>query len=111
MKKFKLLALAFVIATTSLFAKSTDLPDVPVEVINSQISELFTAAHEMDLTEDFTVLVTLKFDNSGKIIVLDIDNKNREVLNYIRKNVNGMKIDAPVETHRVFKIPIQFKGS
>ncbi|GEM_PF-2025855 len=111
MKKFKLLALAFVIATTSLFAKSIDLPDVPVEVINNQVSELFTTKHKLPITYDKTVNVLFKFDENGRIIVLKIDSKNRDVLNYIRKNMNNKQIDAPVELDRVFIVPLRFQGS
>ena len=109
MKKFKLLALAFVIATTSLFAKSIDPPDVPVEVIKNQMIELFTAKHDLSINNDKVVKVDFKFDNNGKIIVLKIDSKNRDVLSYIRKNLNNNGIEAPVESQRKFHIYLRFK--
>ncbi len=37
MKKFKLLALAFVVATTSLFAVNAELPDVPVNKLEIKL--------------------------------------------------------------------------
>jgi len=43
MKNLKLYIIAFVFGTTSVFATSTDLPDVPLKQNSSQNSALFTA--------------------------------------------------------------------
>ena len=106
MKKFKLLALAFVVATTSLFAVNAELPDVPVKQIRNQVMDLFEIPDFL-YQDEMTVNVTFKFDASGKIIVLDVDSKNQDVLNYVRKNMNNKQIETPGEIDRTFKLPLR----
>ncbi len=107
MKKFKLLALAFVIATTSLFAANAELPDVPVKQISNQVSELFIT-HDFNLNKDISVNVTFKFGSQGEIIVLKVGSKISDVRNYIRKNMNHKLIATPGEINRVFTVDLKF---
>ncbi len=107
MKKFKLLALAFVIATTSLFATNVEVPDVPVKQISNQVSELFIT-HDFNLNKDISVNVTFKFGSQGEIIVLNIDSKKWDVINYVNKNMNHKLIATPGEINRVFTVPLKF---
>ena len=106
MKNLKLLALAFVIGSSSLFAASTELPDVPVKQISIQISELFTAAPDFTVSEDMKINVVFTFNSDGEVIVLKVDSKDKDVLNYIRKTLNHKMIDTPGEMNRVFTMPL-----
>ena len=107
MKKFKLMALAIAIGTTSLFASNVEVPDVPVKKIRNQVSELFNT-HDFYLNKDIYVNVTFKFSSQGKIIVLKVNSKNNDVINYIRKNMNKKRIETPGEIDRVFTVPLKF---
>ena len=105
MKKLKLFALAFVIGTAGLLATTTDLPDVPVKQIGMQISELLTEP-DFTVVEDLKVEVVFTFNTEGELIVLKVDSKDKDVLNYVRETLNHKKIDIPGENNRVFTLPL-----
>jgi hypothetical protein len=104
MRKFKLLALALAIGTTSLFA--TTVEDVTNEEIRSQIVKLletpdFGVDYEMNVNISFT------FSSEGEVVVLNVDSKNRNVLNYIRENLNYKKIQNPGEKDKLYTMPLK----
>ena len=105
MKNLKLWALAFIIGTAGVFATTTDLPDVPVKQIGMQISELLTEP-DFIVKEDMSVNVVFTFNSEGEIIVLKVDSKDEDVLNYIRETLNHKKVDIPGEMNRVFTLPL-----
>ena len=86
MKNLKVFALALVITTGSLFA-SEIVPDIPVKEIRTQIVDLFHAP-EFTFQDDLTVNIVFTFNSEGKIVVLSVDSKDPDVLNYVRKNLN-----------------------
>lgn len=106
MRKFKLLALALVIGTASLFAANAADSDVPKEEIRSQIIELLTAPDFL-ISREMTVNITFTFSSEGEIVVLNVDSKNHDVLNFIRKNLNYQKIDNPGERDKIYSMPLK----
>lgn len=107
MKKFKLLALALVFGTMSLFATTTNgVPDIPLKVIRSQITSLF-AAPDFTIEEDISVNIFFTFDSQGKIIVLSVVSRDKDVLNYVYETLNHKKIETPGEMNEVFKLPLK----
>ena len=107
MKNLKLLALAFVIGSASVFANTTSVDDIPVKQISQQVYELFTAP-DFVVNEDINVNVIFTFDTEGKIIVLKVDSKNPQVLNYVRKTLKNKYLDTPGEPYRQFTLPLTF---
>jgi hypothetical protein len=105
MKNLKVFALALVITTGSLFA-SEIVPDIPVKEIRTQIVDLFHAP-EFTFQDDLTVNIVFTFNSEGKIVVLSVDSKDPDVLNYVRKNLNSKTIDTPGEMNRVFTMPLR----
>ena len=105
MKKLKVLALALVITTGSLFAAEI-VPDIPVKEIRSQIVDLFHAP-EFTLNEELKINIVFTFNSEGKIVVLSVDSKDSDVLDYVRKNLNNKAIDTPGEMNRVFTMPLR----
>jgi len=105
MKKLKVLALALVITTGSLFAAEI-VPDIPVKEIRSQIVDLFHAP-EFTLNEELKINIVFTFNSEGKIVVLSVDSKDSDVLDYVRKNLNNKTIDTPGEMNRVFTMPLR----
>ncbi len=105
MKKLKVLALALVISTGSLFAAEI-VPDIPVKEIRSQIVDLFHAP-EFTLNEELKINIVFTFNSEGKIVVLSVDSKDSDVLDYVRKNLNNKTIDTPGEMNRVFTMPLR----
>ena len=106
MKNLKFLALALVIGTSSLFASTVELPDVPVKQISMQISELFTVTPDFAVSEDIKINVIFTFNSEGEVIVLKVDSKDKDILDYIRKTLNHRMIDTPGEMNRVFTMPL-----
>ncbi len=107
MKKFKLLALALAIGTMSLFATTTNgVPDIPAKQIRSQVSTLFTAP-DFTVKEDVSVYVLFTFDSDGKIVVLRVDSKDKDVVNYVNESMNNKTIETPGEMNRVFTLPLK----
>ena len=58
--------------------------------------------------------VTLKFsvNSNAEIVVLSLDSKNANLLNYVRQNLNGQKITDSADTHSFeTKYPVELKFS
>lgn len=105
MRKFKLLALALLIGSASLFANN-DNPEVPKKVIRDQIATLLSAP-DFTVSQEMTVNVTFTFNSEGEIVVLSVDSKNKEILSYIRKNLNNKKVETPGTRDKHYMMPLK----
>ena len=110
MKKFKLLALAFVIGTAGLFAANESIPDVPKKVIRTQIVDLLDTP-DFAIEKDMSIAVTFTFNSEGEIVVLKIDSQDRDVLNYVREYLNGKSIKTPGERDKHYVMQLTMKMS
>lgn len=110
MRKFKLLALAFVIGTTSLFATNVDNPDVPKKEIRNQIINLL-GTPDFIVSNEINVIISFTFSSEGEIVVLNVDSKNSDVLNFVRENLNYKKISNPGERDKLYTMPLKVKAA
>ena len=108
MKKLKVLVLVAVISTASAFAKTGGVLDVPVKQIGSQVANLFKNP-DFAIEKELIVNVIFTFNEEGKIVVLHIASKDKEIINYVRKTLINKSIHTPGEVDRVFKIPVSIK--
>jgi hypothetical protein len=106
MRNLKLFALAMLIGTAGMFAAETVNPDVPKKVIRNQIVKLLTAP-EFSVDKEMTVNITFTFSSEGEIVVLNVDSRNRNVLTYIRENLNYKKIENPGERDKIYSMPLK----
>ena len=88
MKKFKLLAVALVIGTASLFATNGATPDEPNKEIRNQIVQLLDTP-DFIVNEDMSVVLKFTFNSEGEIVVLCPGCKDKKVVDYIRENLNN----------------------
>ena len=110
MKNLKLLAIAFVIGFSSLFAANNTVVDIPLnKKISSEIRKLLKAP-DFYIEEDVELNVMLTFDDAGKIIVIDADTKNRELARYIMKSLNGKSIQTPGESKTIYTLPLKIQS-
>lgn len=108
MNKFKLLAIAFVLGTTSLFANNIVNPEVSKDEIRQQIIEL--VQHSVNTIDNqVTVNVTFTFSTSGEIVVKKVSSTDKEVLAFIRENINSKVLAKPGRANRNFTMPIVIK--
>ena len=107
MKKIKFLALAFVIATSSLFAKEI-IPDVPLTKIQVQLVELFETP-DFDLEDDINCNIYFSFTADGKIEVLRIDSRNADVKKYVHQYLDNKLLATPGEVGKVYRLPLKLK--
>jgi len=105
MRNLKVLPIALLIATSSLFATEI-APDIPVKQIRTQVADLFQAP-EFNLDEDTIVNILFTFSSEGDIVVLKVDSTDKEVLNYVSKYMNHKMIQTPGEVNRVFTLPLR----
>jgi hypothetical protein len=108
MKKINLLALALVIGTFSLFAKNVETTTSNKEVLRSQIVQILSTPN-FNLEEEITINVTFMINSEGKIVVQKVDTRNPEILEYIRENLCGKKIEKYGEPFTSYVLPINFK--
>ena len=108
MKNLKVLALAFVIGTVSVFAKTNEILDVPVKQIGSQLADLFENP-EFEFKKDLKLNVIFKFNEEGEIVVLHISSRDEKIRKYVTKTLNDKTIQIPGEATRVFRLPISLK--
>jgi len=107
-EKLKIIGLNMVITTESAFAKTKGILDVPVKQIGTQVAELFKNP-EFAIEQELIVNVIFHFNEKGKIVVLHIASKDKEIINYVRKTLSNKSIQTPGEVNRVFKIPVSIK--
>ena len=106
MRKFKLLALAFVIGTASLFAVNIDKPENPSKEIRNEIVKLLQSP-EFTVENDMAVVIKFTFNSEGEIVVLCAGCKDKKIVNYIRKNLNNKKFNTPGEKDKVYSLPLK----
>ncbi len=107
MKKFMLLALALVIGTASLFATEVNPEDSKKEMRTQIVKLLNTPSFEVE--NDVNVEITFTFSSEGEIVVLNVDSKDRDILKYIRKNLNYQKIQNPGERDKLYSMPLKMQ--
>lgn len=107
MKKLMLMAIALVIGTTSLFANNL-VPDDSPDKMRNQIVALMDAPN-FNVNQEITVTITFTFSSASEIIVLNVDSKDADVLNYVRKNLNQKVISNPGEKFKHYTMPLTIK--
>lgn len=107
MKKFKLMAIALVMGTTSLFASNVN-PVGSIEEIHEQIIELIDNVN-VDFDENKSVDLIFTFSSAGEIVVLDVDSNDRDVIKFIRRHVNYKKIDNPGVQDLIYTVTIKLE--
>jgi hypothetical protein len=110
MKKFKLFALALVIGTAGLFAAELESPKTPKKEIRTQIVKLLKTPR-FAVPNDIDVTVTFTFSSEGELVVLNVDSKNKDVLKYIRKNLNYKKIQNPGDQNKLYEMPLKLTSA
>lgn len=109
MKKFKLLALALVIGTSSLFSMNTTTPDGPEKEMRNELVKLLEAP-DFAVNDDISVILKFTFNSEGEIVVLCPGCKNKEVVDYIRENLNNKKFNNPGEKDKIYTVPFTIKA-
>ena len=107
MRKLKLFAFALLIGTTTLFANHINPEDSTKEMRN-QIVALMNAPN-LNINQEITVIITFTFNSVGEIIVLKVNSKDSEVLNYLRQNLNQKAISSPGEKFKQYTIPLTIR--
>jgi len=108
MKNLKVLALAFVISSASVFASTNEILDIPVKQIRSQLADLFEDP-KFEIDNNTKLNVIFKFNEEGEIIILHISSRDEEVRKYVTKTLNEKAIQIPGEADRIFRLPISLK--
>ena len=111
MRKLQMLALALVIGVTSAFATTTSSdpdPEMLKKEIRSQIAELLNEG-QFTVNDEKTVYITFTFSSKGEIVVLEIDTLDRDVIRYVRENLNYKKIETPGTRDKLYTMPLTIK--
>ena len=111
MRKLQMLALALVIGVTSAFATTTSFepdPELLKNEIRTQIAELLNEV-EFTVNDEKTVNITFTFSSEGEIVVLKIDTDDRDVIRYVRENLNYKKIETPGTRDKLYTMPLTIK--
>jgi hypothetical protein len=108
MNKFKLMAIAFVFGTASLFASTITNPEVSGDEIRSQIVALVDASAKT-LESPISVEITFSFNSEGEIVILKVQSRDKEILDFIRTNINGEKLENPGKMRKKYEMFITVK--
>jgi hypothetical protein len=107
MRNLKLLVLAFIFGSTTLFA-SEKLDDANSEIRNQIVNLLDNT--KLEAEEDIRVEFTFTFNSSGEIVVLNVDSNKKNVKDYIRKHINSKKLQNPGIKNEIYTIPLTIKS-
>ena len=108
MRTLKLTLVALLIGTTTLLA-TTSNPDPVKAELRSQIVELL-AAPDFTVDKETIVNIEFTFSTEGEVVVLKIDSYDKEVIDYVRENLNYKKIDNPGTANKLYTVPLKLKG-
>lgn len=108
MNKFKLMAIALVFGAASLFANTISNPEISGDEIRKQIIELVDNVSD-NLEIRTSVNVTFTFNSEGEIVVLKVGSKDKDVLSFIRENMNGKTIENPGKEKKKYNMVITIK--
>ena len=101
-----LMALALVIGTASLVASNIGDEVTPKDEIRDQITKLLkTPSFAVD--QEYNVNISFTFSSNGEIVVISVDSRNHDVLNYVRENLNYKKIENPGEKDKLYRMPLK----
>lgn len=109
MKNLHLLTLALLISCVSLFASNKETVPVVKEEIRSQIVELLHTP-DFAVESDKVVNLTFTFSTEGEIVILNVDSMDRDILKYVRENLNYKKIENPGEFNKHYTMPLKLKA-
>jgi len=110
MRKFKLLALALVIGTASLFATNGEEPTKVKKELRNQIVSLLQSP-DFNVEKDAVVNITFTFSSQGEIVVLKVDCDNCDILDYVRENLNYKKFENPGVPNKLYTFPLKMKAA
>jgi len=108
MNKFRLLAIALVFGTTSLFANTIITPEVSKDEIRKQIVELVESSTNT-FENQVLVNVTFTFSSEGEIVVLKVNSTDKQVLAFIRENLNSKTLENPGKANKRYTMSINIK--
>ena len=109
MKKLKLFAIALLIGTTGLFASEISKGDLKKPDISTQIENLLDQ-YEFNFEDTSVVQITFTFNSEGQIVILKINSTDKDVLNYLRKNLNGKTIKNPGERDKLYSLSLKLQA-
>ena len=109
MKKLMIMTLALVIGTATAFATNSE-PEDDKKNVRAQIVELLDVP-SFNLDYDMKAEITFTFSSAGEIVVLKVNSANREVLNYIRENLNYKKLENPGERDKIYTMPLKIEAA
>lgn len=107
MKKIMFTAITLVIVTTTLLATNIN-PNDSEKNISTQILKLLDTP-DFNIIEEVTINIIFTFNSVGEIIVLSVDSKDSDVLNYIREFLNHKVILNPGKRDKIYSIPLTVK--
>ena len=106
MKKLQFLTLALFFSMTSLFA-SEKMDKLDAD-IRQQVVQLMGNV-EFETKEDYKMNFTFTFNTEGEIVVLDVNTRNKEIIKFIRENINNKTIENPGVINKKYVMPIYVK--
>jgi hypothetical protein len=104
MKKFKLLVLAFVIGTMNLFATNFS-PDYPIiKDIKPPVKKLLSDTTILDsrillYNKKIDLKITSTHNSEGKLVILDIQSENDDVLMSILETMNNKRRNSAIREY------------
>ena len=110
MRKIKLLALALVIGSASIFATNIEDPKKPTKELRNEIVELLKSTN-IQLENDTTVIIKFTFNSEGEMVVLCPGCKDKRIVSFVRKNLNHKKFKNAGERDRIYKMPLKITVS
>lgn len=92
MKNLKIAVVALIIGTTSMFASNIVNSENSINDLKNHVIR-FDASSNIETEMEKNIKLKLAVNSEDEIVVLGLDSKNSDVLNYVRENVNGQKVN------------------
>ncbi|NOR27992.1 MAG: hypothetical protein GQ540_05640, partial [Lutibacter sp.] len=63
------------------------------------------------IENETTVMLTFTFSSQGEVVVLNVDSRDKDILNYVREHLNYKKVDNPGERDKIYTMPLKVTAS
>ena len=109
--KTSVLAIALAIGSISYANTNSVDPVVKKPTSISQAVSKLLEKHNLELSNELAAKVTFTVNANNEIVVLDVDSKNENLVNYVKSRLNYKKLDAKATSGKMYFLPIKVQKS
>jgi len=108
MRKLSLVFVAAMLLTTGNILANDSVKTDPTKKLSAQIGELLANNYLTDNQVNLTAQVRFTLNNSGEIVVISVDTKNKRLEFFVKSKLNYQKVEVTGSKEgKMYTVPIR----